>query len=566
MAKLPRSPISEGVTNQYRPVREARASGADPVGQAMEQAGNAGFEIASRMADAKIAADAAEASIKLRSRLDEEYRAIENDMEGDPTGFETRFRERAAAIASEEAGRMSSPAMKRAFGAKSMELTETYSINMRDVTRRRQVEGVKAQTMRIGADYEALAADPSKPRELLDETKDSYLSLIDQHQKAGIFTPDVAEAARIAAGEVYRSGVTTRHLTNLDDLVDRERFGEAELYLNANDHEMDPAEAQKARDVFETKKREGESVTIADELWDKSGGNYDQFLTMIREDPRVKGTDMLQAVEARGAVRKNQTEAARDATDQKMLDTGMEYVTTGKSIPASVMRDASPKVRDMLQTEQRSRSLWDQQMATLSAEEKAAIKEASNISKDYLKGFAALVPEQYMAGPSKWVGELNDVWTSLSPEHKGEVLADINTRAAGGGTFNAADVVLKDLIAQIPMIGPANRVGKDFSGNSKSTGDALAEERDVVASLYRQAQDYAKRTGGAPITPTESKIIIARAFRSVNPELYPQVGATNPGGYLNPIRSRLAVVADLKDILKRDPNQAEINAAMAATQ
>jgi hypothetical protein len=566
MAKLPRSPISEGVTNQYRPVREARASGADPVGQAMEQAGNAGFEIASRMADAKIAADAAEASIKLRSRLDEEYRAIENDMEGDPTGFEAKFRERAAAIASEEAGRMSSPAMKRAFGAKSMELTETYSINMRDVTRRRQVEGVKAQTMRIGADYQAIAADPSKPRELLDETKDSYLSLIDQHQKAGIFTPDVAEAARIAAGEVYRSGVTTRHLTNLDDLVDRERFGEAELYLNANDHEMDPAEAQKARDVFETKKREGESVTVADELWDKSGGNYDQFLTMIREDPRVKGTDMLQAVEARGAVRKNQAEAAKDATDQKMLDTGMEYVTTGKSIPASVMRDASPKVRDMLQSEIRTRSLWNQQMATLSAEEKAAIKEASNISKDYLKGFAALVPEQYMAGPSKWVGELNDVWGSLSPEHKGEVLADINTRVAGGGTFNAADVVLKDLIAQIPMIGPANRLGKDFSGDSKSTGDALAEEMDVVASLYRQAQDYAKRTGGAPITPTESKVIIARAFRSVNPELYPQVGATNPGGYLNPIRSRLAVVADLKDMLKRDPTQAEINAAMAATQ
>jgi len=304
--------------------------------------------------------------------------------------------------------------------------------------------------------------------------------LIDQHQKAGIFTPDVAEAARIAAGEVYRSGVTTRHLTNLDDLVDRERFGEAELYLNANDHEMDPAEAQKARDVFETKKREGESVTVADELWDKSGGNYDQFLTMIREDPRVKGTDMLQAVEARGAVRKNQAEAAKDATDQKMLDTGMEYVTTGKSIPASVMRDASPKVRDMLQSEIRTRSLWNQQMATLSAEEKAAIKEASNISKDYLKGFAALVPEQYMAGPSKWVGELNDVWGSLSPEHKGEVLADINTRVAGGGTFNAADVVLKDLIAQIPMIGPANRLGKDFSGDSKSTGDALAEEMDVV--------------------------------------------------------------------------------------
>ncbi len=563
MAKLPRSPLSEGVTNQYRPVREARASGADPVGQAMEQAGNAGFEIASRMADAKIAADAAEASIKLRSRLDEEYRAIENDMEGDPAGFEARFRERAAAIASEEAGRMSSPAMKRAFSAKSMELTETFGINMRDVTRRRQVEGVKAQTMRVGANYEALSADPSKPRELLDAARDDYMSLIDQQQRAGIFTPDVAEAARIAAGEVYQGGVTTRHLTNLDNLVDAGRYGEAEAYLNANDHEMNPAEAQKARDVFEVKQREGAAVTTADKLWNDSGQSYE---AAIAEAYKITNPDERLAVEGRLGQLKSQFDAGVQATDQKALDTGMEYVTTGRSIPASVMRDASPKVRDMLQSEQRSRSLWNQQMATLSAEEKAAIKEASNISKDYLKGFAALAPTQYMSGPANWGEDLKPIWDSLSAEHKGEILTDINTRAAGSQTFDATDKVFKDLVAQVPMLGPLDMRGKDFSGASKSPKNALAEEQAVRASLYRQAQDYAKRTGGAPITPTESKIIIARAFRVANPELYPQVGATNPGGYYGPTRELLAVIADLKDVLKRDPTKAEINAAMAATQ
>jgi hypothetical protein len=563
MAKLPRSPLSEGVTNQYRPVREARASGADPVGQAMEQAGNAGFEIASRMADAKIAADAAEASIKLRSRLDEEYRAIENDMEGDPAGFEARFRERAAAIASEEAARMSSPAMKRAFSAKSMELTETFGINMRDVTRRRQVEGVKAQTMRVGANYEALSADPSKPRELLDAARDDYMSLIDQQQRAGIFTPDVAEAARIAAGEVYQGGVTTRHLTNLDNLVDAGRYGEAEAYLNANDHEMNPAEAQKARDAFEVKQREGAAVTTADKLWNDSGQSYE---AAIAEAYKITNPDERLAVEGRLGQLKSQFDAGVQATDQKALDTGMEYVTTGRSIPASVMREASPKVRDMLQSEQRSRSLWNQQMATLSAEEKAAIKEASNISKDYLKGFAALAPTQYMSGPANWGEDLKPIWDSLSAEHKGEILTDINTRAAGSQTFDATDKVFKDLVAQVPMLGPSDMRGKDFSGASKSPKNALAEEQAVRASLYRQAQDYAKRTGGAPITPTESKIIIARAFRVANPDLYPQVGATNPGGYYGPTRDLLAVIADLKDVLKRDPTKAEINAAMAATQ
>lgn len=563
MARLPRSPISVDVQNNYRPVQEARASGADPVGQAMEGAGNAGFEIASRMADAKIAADTAEAAIKLRSRLDEEYRAIENDMEGDPAGFEARFRERAAAVANEEAGRITSPAMKRAFAMKSMEQTETYSINMRDTTRRRQVEGVKAQTMRVGANYEKLSADPSKPRELLDAARDDYLSLINQQQRAGIYTPDVAEAARIAAGEVYQAGVTTRHLTNMDAMLDAGRYGEAEEYFKASYAEIAPAERAKAEEVLQTKKQEGMAVTAADKLWADAGQDYAAAIT---EAAKIENPVDRLAVEGRLATLKNQWDAGVQATDQKAWDTGMEYITTGKSIPANVMRDASPKVRDLLQAEVRTRSLWNQQMATLSAEEKAAIKEASNISKDYVKGFAALAPEQYMMGPSNWGEDLKPIWDSLAPEHKAEIITDINTRAAGGSTFNAADAVLKDLVAQVPMLAPANRQGKDFSGASKSTGQALAEEQAVVASLYSQSQDHAKRTGGAPITPQESKIMIARAFRSVNPDRYPQVGATDPGGYINPVRSRLAVVADLKDMLKRDPTQAEINAAMAATE
>lgn len=526
MAKLPRSPISVDVTNQYRPVQEARASGADPVGQALEGAGNAGFEIASRMADAKIAADAAEATIKLRSRLDEESRAIENDMEGDPAGFEARFRQRAAEIANEEAGRMSSPAMKRAFGMKSMELTETYSINMRDVTRRRQVEGVKAQTMKVGADYETLAKDPAKPRELLDAARDDYLSLIDQQVKAGIYTPDVAEAARIAAQEVYQSGVTTRHLTNLDDLMDRERYGEAELYLNANDHEMIPAEAQKAREVFETKKREGEAVTVADDLWNKSGGNYDLFLTMIREDPRVQGTDMLQAVEARGAVRKNQGVAAEEAADQRSLTAGMEFITTGRPVPASVMREASPKVRDMLQTEQRTRQLWAQQMATASAEEKAALRELSKGNYYRLKAQLASPESKSMtfdgllADPA--VGAL---YENMTLDEQGQFYNDfVNNKGEVG-----ADNVLKEYKNVIALAGaylPDGMTGEGFRKKFKRVGEGdPADPRgnsgkkkspaaiDLEGAILRLVGEELERTGGATIGPDRAEQLVALGYQ-----------------------------------------------------
>jgi hypothetical protein len=118
MAKLPRSPIANDVQNNYRPVAEARASGRDHVGAALEDAGNAGFEIASRLADAKIATDAARAELDLANRLDLERRALEDNNEIDPASIEPMFQERARAAVEEVNGKISSPALRRAFATR----------------------------------------------------------------------------------------------------------------------------------------------------------------------------------------------------------------------------------------------------------------------------------------------------------------------------------------------------------------------------------------------------------------------------------------------------------------
>jgi hypothetical protein len=566
MAKLPRSPLSEGVTNQYRPVREARASGADPVGQAMEGAGNAGFEIASRMADAKIAADAAEAAIKLRSRLDEEYRAIENDMEGDPAGFEARFRERAAAVANEEAARISSPAMKRAFAIKSMEQTETYSINMRDTTRRRQVEGVKAQTMRIGADYEALALDPSKPRELLDETRDNYLSLIDQQQKAGIYTPDVAEAARIAAGEVYRSGVTTRHLTNMDAMLDAGRYGEAEEYFKASYGEIDPAARAKAEEVLQAKKQEGMAVNMADKLWSGSGQSYE---TAITEAAKITNVDERLAVEARLGQLKNQFDAGQKATQDAVVDEALMAITSGRSVPSSVLQRADGRTRLFIQDEQRQRMLQEQQMATLSAQEKAAMKEASGISKEYLSSFGSdpRMASIYLEGPAAWKEQapmMYEYYSMMIPQDQAGVVADINTRRGAGETTTASDRVFADLIQAVPMLQPKDAMGVKYGdARTAKDEDAATEEVAVRASLYRQANAYARETGGAPLTNDQRNVMIARAFREVDPMRYPLPAGTRPFDVMGRVRDALTIRNDLREVLGREPAQAEIDQYMA---
>jgi hypothetical protein len=525
MAKLPRSPISVDVQTNYRPVREARASGADPVGQAMEQVGNAGFEIATRMADAKIAADAAEASIRLRSRLDEESRAIENDMEGDPAGFEARFRERAAAIANEEAGKMSSPAMKRAFALKAQEQTETYSINMRDVTRRRQVEGVKAQTMKVGADYELLAKDPSKPRELLEQSRDDYLALIDRQQKAGIYTPDVAEAARIAANEVYRAGVTTRHLTNVDTMLDAGRYGEAEEYFKANYGEMDPAQREKAEQVLETKRRDGQAVSLADEYWAASGSNYG---AAIAEAAKIEDPDLRLKTEARIAQLESQRTAAEGIKDDADWNAGMEYVTTGRPIPASIMREASPKVRDLLQTEERSRALWAQQMATASAEERAALRELSMGNYRSLKAAVISDPELAMAGTRAVLADpyLADLYQNMTQDERGQFDLDMaNAAKNGGAPVDSVSKAYKAVVAVAGVYLPEGLTAKKYSDKFKGLGEGDPAARKYGADktkkdpailfereLMRLVEDEVRRTGNPEIPADRAKQLIALSY------------------------------------------------------
>jgi hypothetical protein len=411
MAKLPRSPISEGVTNQYRPVREARASGADPVGQAMEQAGNAGFEIASRMADAKIAADAAEASIKLRSRLDEEYRAIENDMEGDPAGFEAKFRERAAAIASEEAGRMSSPAMKRAFGQISGQKVESYSIQMRDVTRRKQVARIDSDLLSLADSFQKTTEDANSyfkdPKTNEPSVAESALanamSAIDR--SAGILDEDVVKERKLKLQAAYDVGLSNMHVKNVDTRLEAGNFAAAESYFRDNSKEISKAEQDKVEEVIRVKTREGVAVRDADEIRAAHPGDLTAQLEKARqiEDVAVRKsvTDHIIAENARDVTATN---AKQDAVRMA----GMEPILNGGgmgSIPGDVLRDADADTVAYWQNLVDSRRERSARMATLSAEQKAALKAYETNVVGAINAVKDSDPDLYNRGPRAWMAE-----------------------------------------------------------------------------------------------------------------------------------------------------------------
>jgi hypothetical protein len=273
-------------------------------------------------------------------------------------------------------------------------------------------------------------------------------------------------------------------------------------------------------------------------------------------DPRERAE-----LEARINTLKTQGDAAQSARDESDLREGMGFVVTGQPLPAEYRRRVSPLVLDRIQTEQRTRALWEQQMATSSAEQKAALKQASQLSLDYLKvmGVTPGWREVYMSGPDNWPDEVKAEYERLSPEHKADIEIDIATKKAAGGTVNAADAIIADVVRGIPVFGPPEMRGKDFSLTSKSTGKTLEEERAVLASIRRQAEDYSRRSGGAPITPQDRKIMIARAFREANPAVYPYAPGDQPKSVAEAAREAMAIREDLRELLGREPTQQEIN-------
>lgn len=580
MATLPRSPIANNVTNNYRPVAQARASGADPVGQALGQAGDAGFEIASRMADAKIATQAAQVELELENRLDQERRALEDDNEVDPASLEAMFQERASKAVSEIGGKISSPALKRAFGMKSAETVQRNTFQVRDVSRRKQVDLARGEFVTTMDAYSKTYDEPSNyltPKGYdtspAQDRLASQQSLIKAQVRAGIIDSETAALQSIKAQDAYALGLQNKHLKAIDDALESGDYSGADSYFMANSGDFTtPEMREKTRDIIQTKRREGESITVADDIWTKSGENYSEFLRLIREDPRVKGTEMLTAVEARGATRKNQGDAAKAVEQDAVVNEALLALNDTGSVPSSVLRRADGKTREFIQDQLYQRQVRARESASMSAEQRRLAREASDASAKYIAsvGGDPEMAEMYLAGPAAWKEEapwLYEQYTALDTVDRAAIESDINKRRTSGGTATASDKVFAELIKSVPMLAPDN--SKYGDGRSKK-GKPAAEIQAVQASLRQQADEYSARTGGALLTVDERNKMVARAFREADPKRYPY---PEPGAMFGRISRTVvnspayqATRSVLASSLGREPTEAEVMATMQALE
>jgi ribosomal protein S20 len=540
MAKLPRSPISEGVTNQYRPVREARASGADPVGQAMEQAGNAGFEIASRMADARLATEAAQVELELSNRLDQERRAIEDDNEIDPANFETMFQERSSQIVSEIGGRITSPALRRAFGTKSAETVQRNIFQVRDVSRRKQVDVARGEFVKTMDTYSKAYDEPSNYLQTDINTPTTAQSRLDAQQsyiqtqvRAGVITAETAAEQSVRAEEAYASGLQRTHVKSITDAIERGDVSKADSYFQANSHEItDPDLRDRVSNAIDVKKNENAALATAERLWSENGGNYDAYIKSADADETLTPTQRRE-VKAFGAEMLNQSNAADAQRRRVDTETGMSFVVKGGRPPADWFTTAHHLAIEAVQTELQQRQDRAILAASMTAAEKAEAKAISE--SNYLKLSAQLGDsELVMAGVDAILADpqLRDLHDSMTIEDQNKLRETVQKAQQTGGVpadktltaYRAVMALTGDMyggLKKITAAGEGVPGVKRVSANRQKTPLAIALEGVV---LRRTGEELA-RTGGKPIEIDAAQRIMAQAILEVTED--PKTGKSS---------------------------------------
>lgn len=404
--------------------------------------------------------------------------------------------------------------------------------------------------------FNAISAEPSSPTVSFHMAR-ARDALTEKFRDAGFADEALDQQVKQALGK--------SHTVILDQLTNEGRYDEAVAYFEAHRGDFLESDARSIKAAMDEKDRELKQFSKADDIWVKSGGDYAKALEEVRKVSNPRDREVL---EGRIATLKNQDDAATKATQDAVINDALMAITSGQTVPAEVMRRADGRTRQFIADELRQKRLQDQQMATLTAQEKAAMKEASNISKEYLTSFGAdpRMASTYLEGPAAWkdtAPTMYDLYASLTPEHRAEMIADINTRRGAGETSTASDKVFADLIQSVPMLQPGNAKGMKY-GDARTADDdkAATEEIAVRASLYRQAVNYARESGGAPLTNDMRKVMIARAFREADPSTYPYAPGDRPFNVAASVREAITIRNDLRDVLGREPTQAEVDQYM----
>lgn len=516
--------------NELRVVQNAQPS--ESASQVVGETITAIGELGMRIEEGRAKSEAAKLEVEAKRAYDQAYREIEADPDA-ADQLESRIVERQREIRAGLLKQVKSGAVRQVFDQRLTEIETAYVIEGRNLSRARAVEGIKADMIGLIDGLGKTAADMSVPfedaknpnRRSVKNEAQAALALIDGSMRSGFIGKDDAAELKLKVEGQMLAADSNRIVGAIDEALDSGdplQISAAKEMFKMNYARVLPEQREKVEEVLETKTREAVAVTTADRLWTESGGNYDAFITKTRE---IANVDERLAVEARGAQLKNQDDAAREAADKALLEKGMGYIVSGRGLPADLLRRASPTVVDRLQSEQRTRQLWAQQMATSSAEQKVAMRELSKGNYYALK--AQLVdPEMAAGGINAILADpvLAEMYSTLGPDERGQLENEIATAAtpatadktlknykavaALASAYMPESLTPKDYAKQFGGVGEGDPGVAFISANRAKAPGAMTFEKE----LMRLVDGETARLGGAEITADRAKQLVAQAY------------------------------------------------------
>lgn len=562
MVTLPRyNQPQVSVSNQRQVQRFNRVNASNPVGDAAQQAGDALGAFADKIHQGEVAAEMAKSDIQLRDELDKTYRELEADTDSDPATFEERFKERTAEIVAGKSANIPGRKAQGVWQERANEVVFQSTQQVRDLTRTRQVDNVRAKVITVGAEYKRLSEDPATPDKTLAASREMYLQLIEVNRKNGIFDNETAAALNQEADETHRSSVSMLHLTEIDRMVNAGQYGKAEAYLKANDHEILRDKREGVEDAIMLKSRAARAVETADSYWSESGGD---FMSAMEKARLIEDVEERLAVEDRLTTMRVQDGQAKAEVENAAMDSAWSFLSEGGS---SVTMDAATwnalpgRERVQIQNWEQSRREAAKRDAQMSALERQVMKTNSGISRQALEADRATDPELYMGGPAVWAEEAPDLyedWRNMLPEDQMKVRLDIQERKAKGESVSTVDAAFKDVIDLVEFNLPDNTPEKADYNTESNRSPFSAHEREVRSVIRTLVTEHTKRTGSKEIPPDVAKQIIARAFRYVDPEKYPIRTNVLSGEFVGNMQLMSKATTIARQRLGRDPTEGEV--------
>lgn len=372
----------------------------------------------------------------------------------------------------------------------------------------------------IGHQNDLLISESNDPRALVERIPKVREAYAAKFREAG-FAGD-------ALDQEVRKEMAKSHNIVIEQYLNQDNFEAAKTYFELNRDDYMAADAAAMQTALDTQGRELRVIGTADQLWTRAGGDYGAAIASAR---KISDPEERTKVEARLATMKAQDDAAKSAKDEADLETGMSYVVQGASIPASWYAQASPLVIDRIQSEQQERADRARAQASMTAEEKAAIKAQSASAYGKLKAqiadpeLSALGFEGLMADP-----RLDNLYKSMTDEDKDKFRLDLaNSRQnvepdevtkqfrnimALSGAMLPESLTMKQYGSTFLGAGEGEPGVGRISNTRVKSNAALRLEGILVEMITQELQ----RTNGAPIEVDRARQLFGMALAEAGGE------------------------------------------------